>query len=248
MSVLKQVETGRKIKPMFICIYGTGGIGKSTFAASAPKPLFLETESGSDNLDVSRVKVTSFHMLKIALKELLDTEHEYKTVVIDSLDQLEPMIHTVVAAYKGKENIEDIGYAKGYIYALEYWESIIKQLVSLREEKRMNVILVAHSQIRKFDDPAQESPYDEYELKLHKKASAYITENVDALLFATYKMFFRDADSGKKKPVGQGERVMFTEQRPGYVAKNRFRLPHKMPLIWGKLTDEIKKGRQNGSK
>ena len=113
-------------------------------------------------------------------------EHDYQTVVIDTLDWLERLIWAKVCEDRGVKSIEDIGYQKGYVFALDFWRQIVDRLDRLRNDRSMCVVLLAHCKIEKFEDP--ESPaYDRYSPRLHKHANALITEWVDAVLFATRK-------------------------------------------------------------
>ena len=231
--MLNKVIKGKIQSPHFVLIYGTDSVGKSTFGASAPNPIFLEMESGSDNLDVSRLKIKSFEELNQALNSLLTEEHDFKSVVVDSLDWLEPLVWAAVCQEGGQKSIEDFGYGKGYVLALKKWNDLILTFKKLREVKKMNIILIAHSQIKVFNDPSQPQSYDRYQLKLNDKAAALFREAVDSVLFATFETFVKkDGNMSKAKAFGEGKRVLFTERRPSFDAKNRFGLPFELPLNW----------------
>ena len=118
---LKQIETGKKQKPRRLLFYGTHGVGKSTFASQAPEPIFIQTEEGLNDLDVSKFPLAG-HFTDVIdqLTELYEKEHKFKTIVIDSVDWLERLIWECLCQEKNKENIEDFGYAKGYSYAMKY--------------------------------------------------------------------------------------------------------------------------------
>ena len=164
--------------------------------------------------------------------ELAAEEHDYKSVVIDSLDWLERLIWTQVCADRGVENIEDIGYAKGYTFALTYWREVLIALDWLRNERGMMVILLAHAKIERFENPETEA-YDRYSPKLHKLASAVVQEWCDEVLFANYRTYAKTSGEGfDKRAIGvsQGERIIRTTERPAHVAKNRCNLPDELPL------------------
>lgn len=232
MSLLSKITNGVQKRPFYLLMHGLPGIGKSSFAAEAPKPIFLCAEKGTNHLDVSRLELSNFDEFKAALKELLETDHDFKTVVIDTVDHVEPLIFKMVCKDKGKVSIEDIGYAKGYIFALDYWQELISLLESLRDVKQMNVILLAHTEVKAFNDPQLTEAYDRYQVKLHHKASSLIVDRVDAVLFANYKAYLHKADGGRNKALGDGSRVIYTEMRASYVAKNRYSLPVELPLSW----------------
>lgn len=104
----------------------------------------------------------------------------------------------------------------------------------------MQVVLIAHSEVRRYDSP-ETDPYDRYGIKLHKGAFALWQEWADMVLFCNYKTSIHTADVGFNKEIkrgeGAGERVVYTEERPAYLAKNRWGLPPEIYIgkdkLWG---------------
>jgi hypothetical protein len=156
---------------------------------------------------------------------------------------MEPLVWKHVCDANGWTSIEDPGYGKGYVAALEAWDDLIKAIEGLRNDRGMNVILIAHSQIRTFTDPHLNEAYDRYQLKLNEKASAKFREFVQSLLFATYQVSAeRKKGENKAKAFGVGDRIMYTERRPAFDAKNRDDLPFEMPLSWDEYVKAVDKG------
>ena len=235
MSLLQQITTGKAAQPPRIMIYGSEGIGKSTFAANAPKTVFIQTEDGLGEIDCAKFPlVGTFDDMVAQLKAIRDEQHEYQTLAIDSLDWLERIIWDRVCADYGVKCIEkaDGGYGKGYTHALTYWRQVISILNEIRERRKMAVILVAHAKVERFEDP-EHPAYDRYTPRLHKAACSLVCEWVDAVLFATRRMRV-DSDTGKAAPVGAdgGERILRSFGSPACIAKNRYRLPPEMELSW----------------
>lgn len=234
---LDRVIRGRQPRPRRLCVYGVHGVGKSSLGASAPKPIFIQTEDGLGDVDCDKFPLaTSFEDVMDAITELYeDASHCYSSVVLDSLDWAERLIHPVVCRDRGVENIEDIGFAKGYVYALDRWREILDGLDALRLERGMTVILLAHAKVEKFANPETES-YDRMVPRLNKHASALIQEWCDEVLFATYRVHVKQTDEGfgrkGTKGIGSGERVLRTTERPAHAAKNRLGLPDELPLSW----------------
>lgn len=229
-------------QPPRLVVYGTDGIGKSTFAADAPSPVFVPTADGVPIAGMPAFPVvTSFPQIIDALRALAKGEHTYRTVILDSLDAIERLIHAWVATEKGKENIEDIPYGKGFTFALEHWETILKALDYLRS-RGMTVILIAHAEIKRFDSPETE-PYDRYQMKLHKSANALIREWADIVGFANREVIVQKADAGFNKEitrgVGTGKRLLYLDERPSHHAKNRYSLPPKIELSWRALREVL---------
>lgn len=237
MTLLERIESGSQALPRRILLYGTHGIGKSTFGANSPKPVFIQTEDGLAEIGCDRFPLaTSFQEVMGALSDLYSEQHDYQTVVIDSADWLERLIWEDVCNKKMVDSLEDIGYSKGYVFALSQWRELLDCLYALRMERGMTVILIAHSKIERFENPETET-YDRYAPRLHKHASDMVQEWCDEVLFATYKIHTKKTDEGfnrkRTQGVGSGERVIRTTERPAHVAKNRLDLPEELPLEWG---------------
>ena len=128
----------------------------------------------------------SFDDVLSALAALYSEPHDFRTLVVDSVDHLEPLIHARVCKEKGFSSIEDAGYGKGYVFALDYWRQYVEGLTALRSDRGVTVIQIAHSEIRRFDLPEHE-PYQRYEIKLHRTASALLQETSDVVAFAAYR-------------------------------------------------------------
>lgn len=230
---LKNATKGIIEQPEFQLIHGPDGTGKSEYAAQAPDPIFLGSEDGTGHLDVTRVACPSYDDMITTIAELNEGKHAYKTVVVDSVDWLEPMIWDHVCKAGNKEHIEDFGYGKGYVHALDEWRKFIASLVELRH-KGMNIILIAHSQIKRFDDPQHNEAYDRYVLKLNDKASAVLREAVDCVMFLNFETYLsKDDKTNKARAFGGDRRILYTERRPAFDAKNRFSLPFEIPLPKG---------------
>lgn len=234
MTLMQQIQKGPNPKPRRVMLYGTHGIGKSTFGAMADTPIFVPTEDGLADIDCESFPLAqSFGQVMATLEAIYTNDHEYKTVVIDSLDWLERLIWAEVCADKGVESIEEIGYAKGYTFAIDKWRAVLGALDALRSDRGMGVIMIAHAKIERFDNP-ETDPYDRYSPRLHKHASALVQEWCDEILFATYRVHTRKIDEGfnkaKHQGIGTGERIIRSTERPAHVAKCRIPLPEEFPL------------------
>jgi len=244
MSIdLSSLETKGKPKPPRIVIYGSGGIGKTTLAASAPNPVFIQAEDGLGDIKAARMPLaTTYQDVKAGIIALHDQDHDYKTVVIDSLDWLEPLINKHTCQENGWSSIEDPGYGKGQVAALGWWRDYINCLNYLRDTKLMTIIQIAHYQIKRFDAPDTE-PYDRYGIKLHKAAAALVQEHSDAVLFANYRVATTQSDAGFNKKItraiGSGERVIHTNERPQHMAKNRYGMPDQLPMSWEAIAEHV---------
>jgi len=232
-------------RPPRLLVYGVAGIGKTQLAASAPATVFLQTEDGLGGIDAATFGLLrSFDEVMAAIASLYTEAHDFQTVVLDSLDWLEPLVwrHTCAIQPTPWANIEQPGFGKGYGAAVDVWRDFLEGINSLRDERGMAVVLIAHADIKRFDSPETE-PYDRYQPKLHARASALIQEHVDAVLFANYRIstLKSDAGFGKKvtRGVSGGDRLLHTTERPAYLAKNRFGLSDTLELAWPTLAAGI---------
>lgn len=236
MSVLSTILSGATPGPRRMLVYGTAGIGKSTFATCAPNPIVIQTEDGLNEISTSKFPVAqSLDGVMESLAALYHEQHEFRTVVIDSLDWLERLIWAKVCQTRQVASIEDIGYGKGYAFALSHWRDVLDCLSALRASRGMTTILIAHARIERFENPETEA-YDRYVPRLHKTAAAMVAEWCDEVLFATYKVFTKATDEGfnqkRVQGLGAGERVLRCTERPSHLAKNRLALPDELPLAW----------------
>jgi hypothetical protein len=248
MSLLQSIEHGRNPKPPRVLIYGLEGIGKSSFGSQAPKPIFIQTEDGLDEIQCDKFPLAErYDDVIAALTALRQQEHDYESVVIDSLDWLERLVWDKLCEQYNVTSIEKVdgGYARGYTHALSLWREVLDHLGALRS-RGMVVVLIAHSKVERFEDP-ESAPYDRYSPRLHKHAGALICEWCDAVLFATRKMRTQSEEAGFNRkrtiaqPVGKdgGERVIRCYGSPACVAKNRYRISEELPLSWSAFVEAI---------
>lgn len=242
ISLESIAKTRRATRPPRMVIHGEHGVGKSTLGANAHQPIFLPLEDGLSGLEVDAFpQLTSYSEVKEALKALAEGDHTFGTVVVDTLDWLEPLIWKAVCHDHDKDSIEDLGYGKGYVEAASYWREFLDDCDKLRE-RGMAVILIAHSEIKRFDSPDMDS-YDRYQIKLHRMASALVQEWADIIGFAQVETSIKKEDAGfnkkKAKGISTGRRLLRVVEKPAYVAKNRYNLPDSLPLDWGTLVEAI---------
>ncbi len=239
---LASIRKGPQALPPRIVIYGEHGLGKSTFGASAPNPIFIQTEDGLASLNVASFPLATAHEQVLeAVGTLYNEKHDFETVVLDSLDWAEKLVWSYVARKHDKQSIEDFGYGKGYTVAAEAMGELLAGLNALRVERGMAVILTAHAQVRRFDDPTSAS-YDRFELALHKAASALVSEWADVIAFATHDTIVRTEEAGfnkKLKKAVASDRVVYVERAPAFNAKNRYGLPPKLPLSWDAFSSAL---------
>ena len=232
-----EFSSGVIAKAQRVVIYGSEGVGKTSLAANFPNPVFIDLEGSTANMyNVQRFKepATSYTMVKNQIAWLKANPNAFKTVVIDTADKLESMIINDICAVGQKADITKFGYGEGFIQ-LEQETGRLLNLLTELVERGINVVVVAHAIIRKFEQPDEMGAYDRYELKLGNKTTGktapLLKEWADMVLFCNYKTFaVATDDKGKKFKAQGGQRVMYTEHHPAWDAKNRHGLPFELSL------------------
>jgi len=241
---LQAIKRNVELMPPRIMVYAPHGIGKTTFAAHAPSPIFIQTEDGLGALEVDHFPLAkSFSEVREALAALAG-KHDFATVVIDSLDWLDNLIWEQI---NNEYDAKDLAYGKGAVIAADLWRDVLDALNVLRAQG-MATILLAHCEIKRFDSP-EVDPFDRYQPKLQARSSALVQEWCDAVFFANFKTHIKQSDVGFNNKVSRGvttgERVMYTSERPAFLAKNRYSLPDTLPFSWeafeGAITTSSKK-------
>lgn len=220
-----------------VVVYGPEGIGKSTFAAQFPEPLFIDTEGSTKDMDVARTPApSSWTMLMEQVIYIKEHPELCQTLVIDTADWAEDLCSTYICSKSQKSGIEDFGYGKGYTYLQEEFGRLLNRLEEVIK-KGIHVVLTAHAQTRKFEQPDELGAYDRWELKMTRQVAPMIKEWADMVLFANYKTFSVAVDDkGKKHKAQGGKRVMYTQHHPCWDAKNRYGLPDEVPFDYNEIS------------
>ena len=242
--ILMEIIRGKIPGAKKVVIYGPEGIGKSTFASRFPEPLFIDTEGSTKELDVARTPApSSWTMLKEQVRYVIGHPEICRTLVIDTIDWAEQLCVEDICTSHQKKGIEDFGYGNGYVYVREEFGRFLNLLNDV-VEKGIHVVLTAHAQMRKFEQPDELGAYDRWEMKLGKKTSSQtsplVKEWADMLLFANYKTYSVAVDEkGKKHKAQGGKRVMYTQHHPCWDAKNRYGLPDEVDFDYSVIAGII---------
>jgi hypothetical protein len=225
-----KIVKGRQKRPTKTVLYGVESIGKTTLASQWPRPLFLDVEDGTANFDVERVRCKDWESLKAAVTELaVDNPDGYQTVVIDSIDWAERLCGEWQCKKDGKSSLEDYSYGKGIVILAEHMARFVENLDNLHAAG-LHVVLIGHSDVKRFSPPDQTDGYDRYELRLQKRVVSLFKEWCDALLFCNFRTRVVEGTDGRKKAIGGKERIIHAERSASWDAKNRFGLDEQLPM------------------
>jgi hypothetical protein len=234
MSLLSQATKGVRPRASKVVLYGVEKIGKSTLLSKAPNPIFLDTESGTDLLGLNRIEIKSSGDLFKTLHEIVTAQHEYKTVVIDSIDFTEDLLKEKVKSDNDWATIEQPGFGKGFNILREEFDKFLFKLDPVIR-KGIHVVLIGHSTVKPFTPPESTESYNRYELKLDKENSVKAKSWADVILFANYKTIVTEGADKKQHAVGGKVRQLYASRTAAYDAGNRFGLPDVLPMEYSAI-------------
>lgn len=241
-GILAQVTTRKRRRPPYLVIYGPPGAGKSTVASKAPKPIFIQTERGLDQITVDRLPIPKdFRELWDQIVALDSEEHDYETIVVDTLDAVELLIWQRVCQEGKCKSIEDYagGYGKGFTRAREIFTGLLNKLSEMSE--RFTVVLICHSHVKTISDPMLGTAYDTHKMRLQDKSVEIVRQVVDGILFVQLDMTIQKDNPKARKGRGivSGDRYFWTQPSTGIEAKNRWNLPNPLEFSWEALEQAI---------
>lgn len=241
ISLSSIARTTRNSLPPRVVVHGAQKVGKSTFAAGSYNPIFLPLEDGLSGIETNAFPLmTSFEQVMEGLNSLT-APNDFGTVVVDSLDWLEPLVWAHACKRNGWKSIEQPGYGKGYIEANADWRLFFDALNLLRTQYGKAIIAVAHSQVKRFEAPDVEA-FDRYELKLQKGPLGLAIEWADIIGFAQEEVAIKKESTGfntRARGISTGRRVLHVNAKPSFIAGNRYGMPDTIDLSWNALVQAM---------
>jgi hypothetical protein len=234
-----EISTGKKMSPLKVIVYGDNGIGKTTFAASSKNPIIIDLEGNCNHIDAPKQRVSSLNDFEELLNALIAQEHDYKTLVIDSLDSLEILISEKIT---NNHTTQELSYGKSSAIWARYIKEIITKLEKLSNLKGMNIVFTAHWKVKTANNPMTEQ-YDRYDLRISEAMRTGFCNWVQCILLALKEVLLEEKNAtgfGKKKAKNIERRVLYTRGDPTYYGKNVFDLPEKIQLDWEQFTNSVK--------
>lgn len=254
MAISLESITQPKNLPLGIILYGPPGWGKTEICLQSLKNVMLPTENGFGNRDLTNIKAfpvtITLREVHEAIDSLIEGTHDFKTLCIDTLSNLQKLILDEalrsynLTAKTPIKNPDEALFRAVHKQAANLWPPILAKLDRLRSEKRMMIILTAHSRIDTIDPPDADK-YDKFVIDVDKDALPILTKWADIILFGSRISRFRKVGQGimeQKKGIAGAEedpRIVYTEDRTTHLAKNRERLPYEILMEDGKQFQTI---------
>lgn len=233
------ILSGKKMSPLKGIVYGDNGVGKTTLLASAKNPIIMDMEGNCSHIDAPNCRITTLHDFGGFIDALLAQNHDYKSLIVDSLDSLEVLISTEIS---DRYTQTELDFGKGAAIWKTYAKDIIDKLDKLNTRKGMNILFTAHWKAKSANNPMTEQ-YDRYDLRINEIMRTNFCNWSQFIVLAIKDVIFEEkkkGDFGKKKAKSLERRVLYTRGDPTYYGKNVFNLPEKMPMDWEQFTNNVK--------
>lgn len=239
MSILTSIQKP-KDRPVFVTILGDSGLGKTSFASTFPKPIFIRAEDGlqavpSDSRPDAFPVISKCDDLWEQLTSLVKEEHDYETLVIDSVTALERIFiqEVIDSDPKRPKSINQAlgGYGNGTLAVASLHGRVRKACGVLNQRKGMNIVFVAHADTETIELPDQDA-YTRYNLRLGKKSVAPYVDDSDVVGFIKLETH-TTGDGERKKAISDGSRILVTYATASNVSKNRYGITEDIDFIPG---------------
>lgn len=240
MSILDQISKPAD-RPVAVTVLGDAGLGKTSLAATFPKPVFIRAEDGlqaipHDQRPDALPVIDTVETLWGQLSALINEEHGYKTVVIDSITALERMFGKYIVDNDAKNpkslNQAMGGYGAGF-GAVATLHQRVRAAAGLLIEKGINVVFIAHADTETIELPDQDS-YTRYSLRMHKKSQSPYVDDSDVVGFIKLRSFTRNSEERRSgQVISDGTRVLVCHAAASCVSKNRYGIEEELEVVKG---------------
>lgn len=225
--------------PIIVTICGMPGSGKSSLAATFPRPFMIRTQGEAIPRDIANPPVElgetdSVGKLWEQLMALARDEHDYQTLIIDSVTGLETLfVDDVMKSDPKARSIQQAagGYGAGRDMVTAMHNRVRRAATAL-QKRGMNTVFLAHSDITRIEPPDSDG-YTQYSLRLHAKSLSPYVDSVDVVGFLKQNTIVRGDDGERKRAITDDERLLVTYMTPTAVTKNRLGITEDIPVIKG---------------
>lgn len=238
MSLLNTIEKPKE-RPVMVTICGDAGMGKTSLAATFPKPIFIRAEDGLQAIPLEHrpdafPELTSFDDLMQQLTALVKEPHDYQTCVIDSISKLDILLQSELRRKENKENLAQCGGGFGGGFEIIAGQhQTVRRAAAAMQRRGMHVVFLAHADVETLKIPDADD-YMRWTLRMgHKKSLPPYVEDVDVVGFLTLEKFVKGDDGRVKRAVSTGDRELICHAVASNVSKNRYGITDAIPVKLG---------------
>jgi len=226
-----KISTASSSTAPIILIYGNEGRGKTTLASKAPNPVALLLERGlPKGVTVDAFEgVSSFDNILAVLRDFYTDPHEYRSLIVDTVDSLEALITDHTCRKNGWKSIEQPAFGKGWVAVDDEWRRFIRAITSIRDKHGVTIIMLCHADVTRIDDPRAPT-YSSYQPRLHRRGRGLVVDACDAVFFLAEDLRIVTDDNDRVRASAGPQRFLFTEGSPAFAAKNRWQMPSKLAV------------------
>ena len=241
---LANVRVGKIDVPLRVLLYGVEGVGKSSFAANAPKPIFIGADAGTEHLGIARMPEPRVWADVFEAVNLLQNEkHDYETLVLDPLSFLEGLCWDMLCAKNKWSSMEDLDFGKCYQPAVDEWRALLAGIERLWSQRHMNIVLIDHARVKLYKNPVAED-FERFIMAMHEKSAAPLKRWCAFVFFATHEIAIHKDKQKRVRGMSDGARVIKTQWNAAWDAKNRADLPADLPLSWDRFAEAVKASKE----
>lgn len=256
--------------PAKVLIHGANGTKKTRFGCiGTPYPALVDLEGNAGNIQaptLHKERLLTYDATIAFLKEILETDVPFKTVVLDSLTFLIDLyIDKIRSNCKDEKELKALmAYGTEYKLCMGEMVKVRKLLDDIHTKKKMHIIILAQTSLKMVKDPLVEV-YERWEPKAHDGCAAIFMDWVSCVFFArnpkddpSYKSDEQGEKGattkfpvkGRKMPYNKSDDTLpwylYTNGGAGYSAKNTFNLPDKILNDWKSVTDLMRENFNKG--
>lgn len=221
----RKIKCGTPIDRANILLYAPPKFGKSLYASKFPNVLFLATEPGLNQIECFKIDIRSWEDLREAYKLLEKGEHQFKTIVIDTVDNAFQYCAKETCDKYGvvHENEVPYGAASGRVNTTFF------RFLMLLTQLPYTVILISHERQREVEVDGN---------KIKKAVPSLSTKNAEKLTGLVDVILYGQLTKS-------GERILFTRPCTWHEAGDRTGyLPDRLPLDGKAFIEAYNKGYQ----
>ena len=213
-----------------IMLYGMPKIGKTHFAAQFPDVLMMATEAGLTALECYQVPIDSWPVFLEACSELAASPGQFKSVCLDTLDNLWSYCRNYIIEKYRVEHESDMSYGKGYSLVQTEFSRVLTKLSHMD----FGLVMTSHCTVHEFQ--TRTGTTHRYVPTLPEKARNVVIGMSDLILFAETDL----VQGPDGKPIHR--RVLRTKPNPSYDAGDRTgRLPDPLVMDFPTFKTEFEK-------